>query len=83
MTKRFAALKAARLSNRELGFWGRAVPKCPHCGHDYDIQVHEAWRLYEEGAHEIECPSCDLEYVVSVDVSYSYSTDEQEEEYDE
>ena len=80
MTERLAAIMAARLVHRELDFWGRDKPKCPHCGYEYDINEREAWSLYAEGYHEIECPSCDLEYTVSVSVSYSFSTDEQEDE---
>lgn len=83
MTERLSAIKAARLACRELDFWGRDNPKCPHCGYDYDIQEREAWNLYEEGEHQIECPSCHLDYAVSVNVSFSYSTDEQEDEDDE
>lgn len=79
--------KVKRLDALESGgswkFSLNASPKCPHCGDDYDINDHEAWNLYEEGEHQIECPSCDLEYAVSVGVSYNYSTDEQEEEDDE
>lgn len=76
--------KVERLSSLKqschLDFWGLSNPRCPHCGVDYDVNEREAWHLYEEGGHEIECPSCDLPYHVSVNVSYSYSTDEQEEE---
>lgn len=78
MTKatKFAALK----QGDDIEFWGNDLPKCPHCGHLYDINDHEAWGLYEEGPHEIECPSCDLEYDVTVNVSCTYSTDEQEDD---
>lgn len=76
MTERLAALKR----DGEMEFWGNKNPKCPHCSHEYDIQDHEAWALYEEGEHEIECPLCDLTYIVSVNVSYSYSTDDQPDE---
>lgn len=80
MTERLAALKAARLACRELDFWGRNRPKCPHCGYVYDIQEHGTWSLYEQGEHDIECPSCHLNYTVIAEVEYSYSTDEQDED---
>jgi hypothetical protein len=70
-TERLAALKAGDT----LDFWGNAKPKCPHCGTDFDIAEHEAWRLYEEGEHEVECYSCGLDYTVSTRVSFSFSTD--------
>ena len=75
-TEPLAALKKGDL----LEFWGNDSPKCPHCAHVYDIQEREAWNLYEEGDHKIECPSCDRTYKVTVNVSYSYSTDEQDED---
>jgi uncharacterized C2H2 Zn-finger protein len=77
MTKRLEALKVA---DHSLDFWGLKQPKCPHCGHEYDIQDHEKWCLYEEGEHDIECPRCDHEYRVSVSVTFSYSTDDQDDD---
>ncbi|MCQ9618356.1 hypothetical protein L1889_18120 [Paenalcaligenes niemegkensis] len=79
MTKatRLAALSA---SSEEMEFWGNLIPKCPHCGDDYDIEGHEAWSLYSEGDHEIECPACDLKYTVSAHATYTYSTDDQPED---
>jgi hypothetical protein len=57
-------------------------PRCPHCGHVCSVSDNEWWFLYEEGEHEVECPSalCERTFTVSVHVSYSYSTDEQEED---
>lgn len=78
---RLAALEADDRGD----FWGNANPKCPHCGTDYNITEREAWELYDqdEGQHEIECPSCDLKYTVQVRVSYTFDTEEQEEEDEE
>lgn len=82
MTERLAALKA---SDHSVEFWGNAKPKCPHCGDDYDIDENEAYHLYDvdEGDHIVECPSCDLTFSVAVRASFSFNTDEQEEEYDD
>ena len=44
---------------------------------EYDIYDYEAWNLYEEGEHEIECPFCENEFEVSVHVSYTYDTSNQ------
>lgn len=82
MTERLAALKAA---DHSIEFWSNDKPKCPHCGHDYDIDESGAYHLYDadEGDHTVKCPSCDLTFSVAVRVSFSFSTDEQEEEDDE
>lgn len=54
-------------------------PKCPHCDALFDIEAEEAWHLYDQ-AHEeeiLECPACEKEFVVTVQASYTFSTDEQ------
>ncbi|MBX5089392.1 hypothetical protein [Rhizobium lentis] len=76
MTEKFAALK----SGDWLDFIGNKNPKCPHCGHDYDIQHNEAWHLYDEnGPHDLECWFCEEQFKVSSSASWSFSTDEQED----
>lgn len=81
-TERFQALKEAKRGNRlgSLEFFGNKSPKCPHCRADYSIEEHEAWRLYEEGEHEAECGRCSQEFRVSTRISYSFSTDNQDDE---
>lgn len=74
--KRLEALNAGH----KLDFWGNDEPVCPHCAYIYEISDHDAWELYDEGDHEIECPSCELEFTVYTRVKHSFSTDEQEEE---
>lgn len=74
-TEKFAALKAGD----SLDFWDQKHPKCPHCGHECDVSENDWWRLYEEGEHDVDCPSCDQEFTVSTRVSYSFDTDSQEE----
>ena len=71
------ALKAAESA---LDFWGLDQPKCPHCGADYDASANDAWQIYEEGEHELDCPVCEMQFTVSTRVSHSFSTDEQPDE---
>ena len=78
-TERLAALEAGN----QWDFCANKSPKCPHCGDDYNITDNEAWELFDEGDHEVECPACDQAFTVSVIVSHSYSTYEQEDEDDE
>jgi transcription elongation factor Elf1 len=72
-------LKALREAESSFDFWGLDEPKCPHCGHECSVSDNEWLELYEEGEHEVECPACELEFTVSVRVSYSFSTDTQED----
>jgi hypothetical protein len=65
-----------------LDFMANSNPKCPHCGHDCNVNDMEAWQLYEEGEHDLECPSCDGAFIVSTSVKFSFSTDEQEADHD-
>lgn len=52
-------------------------PRCPHCGTAHDVSDRDWTHLYEEGEHEVECPTCDLGFTVYSNVSFSFSTDEQ------
>lgn len=79
MTDKFRALRACADTLERLEFFARDHPKCPHCGHDCHVSDNEWWRLYEEGEHEVTCPSCDEDFTVSTRVSFSFSTDQQEE----
>ncbi len=76
MTEKLKALREGDW----LDFWGKDNPKCPHCGVESDVSENDWWHLYEEGEHEVTCPSCDEDFTVSTRVSYSFSTDEQEED---
>jgi DNA-directed RNA polymerase subunit RPC12/RpoP len=74
MSERFAALNAGHSYN----FSVNKVPKCPHCGSDFDIDRNEAWFLYDENdTHEVECPSCGGGYQVRSLAIWMFSTDEQ------
>ena len=52
-------------------------PKCPHCGHIYDIQEEEAWNLYDECPDPVKCPVCEIGFEVEVTVTYLYTTSNQ------
>ena len=62
-----------------IDFAYNAGPKCPHCGHDHDVNDCDWNHLYEEGEHEVECVKCDAPFTVSTYVQHSYSTDQQEQ----
>jgi hypothetical protein len=64
-----------------IDFWGNESPKCPHCGQDFDIQDAEAWDLYsDDDTHEVECQSCELEFSVTTNVRYTFTTSDQDED---
>lgn len=73
-----AALAAAKQERNTIDFFGNDQPKCPHCGLTYDISQNGAWNLYEEGEHEATCDKCELDFVVSVRISYTFSTENQD-----
>lgn len=75
--KRFAALKEGDW----FDFAGNDRPKCPHCGADFNIEDNEAWDLYDTNeTHEVDCPSCEDTFQVNSSTSWSFSTDEQEDD---
>lgn len=75
MTSAFKALDAGD----SWDFSANDTPKCPHCGEDFDITHNEAWHLYDENdTHDIECPSCQLEFQVISSANWTFCTDEQE-----
>ena len=61
-----------------MDFWGNDHVKCPHCGDKHEPYALEWFYLYEEDSHDVKCPSCDRDFVVSTRVSYTFSTDEQD-----
>jgi len=60
-----------------LEYCSNQLPKCPWCDHDYDVSGNEDWELYEDGTHEIECPSCGKDYSVDTFTSCTFDTDDQ------
>jgi rRNA maturation protein Nop10 len=84
MMEKFAALKKAKEDDPlPDGYWGAGNPKCPHCGEVCDISASDWYDLYEEGEHEKTCPHCGEEFRVRSQASYSFFTDEQDEDDDE
>lgn len=75
--RRLQALRGQRPGSLE--FWGNNNPRCPHCGTESCVSDNEWWKLYEEGEHDVTCPSCDLDFTVSTRVSYSFSTEDQDD----
>lgn len=73
---RLAALNAGQ----SVDFWRRDNPKCPHCGEVFSVSKNELWSLYEEGEHDVDCGDCGLNFMVSTHVTFSFSTNEQEDE---
>lgn len=76
MTERLEALE----KGHSYDFSMNKDPKCPHCGSDFNIEKREAWFLYDEnGPHEVECASCNMEFQVSSWADWKFSTDEQDD----
>jgi hypothetical protein len=77
--EKFAALKKAKEKSYPIAFWANEKPKCPHCGHDCHIERMEAFHLYDEGVHNLECPECEQSFIVITRVKHTFSTNEQDE----
>ena len=76
MAEKLAALNAGP----SYRFAVNDMPKCPHCGADFDIPANEAWFLYDENnTHEVTCPSCENDFSVSSMARWAFSTDEQDD----
>lgn len=80
----FRALRDARNKVSILSRWNfsheESGPRCPHCAHSCEICSNELWNLNEEGHHEVDCPECGGKFTCVTSVTYTYSTDEQEDE---
>lgn len=72
--KKFIALR----EGDSWDFQSNKLPKCPHCGAQFDIEAKEAWQLYSEGEHEVTCIVCTLPFTVTSVASFTFNTDEQE-----
>ena len=69
------------LNNGErMDFWANDEPKCPHCGQESSVSENEWWKIYEEGDHEVSCPHCETDFTVTTRVSYTFSTDHQDDD---
>ena len=77
MAERLAALGAGGF----LEFSMNKVPKCPHCGSDFDIDRNEAWRIYDDNdLHEVDCPVCNEDFTIQSHADWRFSTDDQDED---
>ena len=55
--------------------------KCNHCKEEIDIGQNEFYQLYEEGAHEVDCPFCEKQIYINSIVNYTFEvTDEDGDE---
>ena len=77
MSEHLEALKKSQEEGEWLEFFGNDNPKCPHCGADCEISQNDWYSLYEEGEHEVTCPDCDRDFIVSTSVSYTFTTEHQ------
>ena len=69
------------LNNGErMDFWANDEPKCPHCGQESSVIENEWWKICEEGDHEVSCPHCETDFTVTTRVSYTFSTDNQDDD---
>jgi len=75
-TKKYQALQ----DGDSWDFSCNKLPKCPHCGNDFNIDEREAWELYEDDRHKVECDLCQHSFFVETNITYSFSTDDQLEE---
>lgn len=81
MTERLKALNDAKADHTSLDYWhNNSFAKCPHCGHDNDVQECELYELYEEGNHDVRCEKCELDFVVNTEIEYKLSTEDQDED---
>jgi hypothetical protein len=78
--EKFKALKKAEEEGSDFDFFAKDAPKCPHCGIEISIEENELYWLYQDGTHEITCPCCGEQFTVEVAVSFTFSTNEQEED---
>lgn len=62
----------------KLDFKYNELPKCPHCGEDFDVDDFDMQNVYEEGEHEEFCQHCGFEVLISTHVSWRFSTANQE-----
>lgn len=68
-----------RNDNNWIDYCYNDSPKCPHCDSEINIDDDELYNLYEGGDHEIECSHCEKEISVTTNVSYTFSTSQQED----
>lgn len=46
--------------------------RCPKCKGTFDPYENETYDVLEDGEHDLICPSCDHEFTITTQVSYSF-----------
>lgn len=50
--------------------------RCPKCRASFDAVGDDNYELYGDGEHDVACPTCDHEFEVCTNVSYSFTSPE-------
>jgi uncharacterized protein (DUF2225 family) len=65
----------ANQDKAHMDFWQNENVKCPHCGEEFNPGEHDMWELYDDDIdHDVDCPSCELEFKVRATAKYSFTT---------
>jgi uncharacterized C2H2 Zn-finger protein len=48
--------------------------RCPKCRHSVSVSDSENYELYEDGEHAVSCTSCDHDFTVSTNISYTFTS---------
>lgn len=60
---------------RDHSYYRERAPKCPHCGAIYRTDGDSPSGMYEDEAIvSVACGSCDKDFVVTVSVSFQYTS---------
>lgn len=57
-----------------MDYSGLPDPRCPHCDCNIVIHDNDLWELYEEDDHDVTCPECGKDLVVSSFAVWTFST---------
>lgn len=70
------------LKERPHDFWRNSDPMCPHCGHRCGISDNDWWGIFthDGDVHEKDCPSCGFSFNIKVNTSFTFTTEEQDED---
>ena len=69
-----------------IDYWGNSLPKCPHCGTDFQVWDGDnphGLNYEDEGHTTLECDSCQKEFICVTQVKYTFSTAISEETADD
>lgn len=48
--------------------------RCPKCGNSYEALEFSEFDIFEEGEHDVDCPSCGYFFIVETAVSYNFTS---------